>query len=135
MIRQDLKKILQVCSDSLKIVKNILPPTGKNWCKTRNHIYSLSNLGNGMCQMTFLGTFDIYGVENRLIRYLWMLKSPIFRVMPFPRFWKMFKINIFCPLFPVFWQNIHLFKLFKTLISLKPYNKLVSNKFCIITKG
>jgi hypothetical protein len=28
-----------------------------------------------------------------------------------------------------------LFTLFKTLISLKPFHVLVSNKFCIITKG
>jgi hypothetical protein len=34
-----------------------------------------------MCQKTFLGTLDIYGVENSLIRYLWMLKSSIFSVM------------------------------------------------------
>jgi len=31
-----------------------------------------------MCQITFLSTLDTYGVKNRLIRYLWMLKSPIF---------------------------------------------------------
>jgi len=88
-----------------------------------------------MCQTTFLSKLDIYGVENSLIRYLRMLKSPIFSVMPFPRFGKMNKINSFLPTFSSFWQNKHLFTPFKTLISLKPYHKLVSNKFCIITKG
>jgi len=52
-----------------------------------------------MCQMTFLSTFfstlDIYGVENSLIRYLWMLISPLVSVMPFSRFGKMNKINSF----------------------------------------
>ena len=113
----------------------ILPPTGKNWCKTKNCLYSLSNLGNGMCQLTFLTTLDIYGVKNSLFRYLWMLKSPLFSVMQFPRFRKINKINSFLPTFSNFWQNKHLFTLLKTLISLTPYKELVSNQFCIITKG
>ena len=113
----------------------LLPPTGKNWCKTKNCLYSLSNLGNGMCQLTFLTTLDIYGVKNSLFRYLWMLKSPIFSVMQFPRFRKINKINSFLPTFSNFWQNKHLFTLLKTLISLTPNKKLVSNQFCIITKG
>ncbi len=75
-----------------------------------------------------------YVVENSLIRHLWMLKSPIFIVMPFPRFWKMNKINSFLPTYSTFWPKSYLFALFKTLISLKPFHTLVSNKFCIITK-
>jgi hypothetical protein len=85
--------------------------------------------------MTFLTTLDIYGVKNSLFRYLWMLKSPIFSVMQFPRFRKINKINSFWPTFSNFWQNKHLFTLLKTLISLTPNKKLVSNQFCIITKG
>ena len=41
-------------------------------------LFIFQNLGNGMCQMIFLTTLDIYGVKNSLFRYLWMLKSPIF---------------------------------------------------------
>jgi len=43
----------------------------------KNHVerFSFSNLGNGMCSMPFLGVLDIHGVKDRLIRYLWMLKS------------------------------------------------------------
>jgi len=36
--------------------------------------------------MTFLSTLDRYGVKNTLIRYLWMLKSPMFSVTPFHGF-------------------------------------------------
>ncbi len=93
-----------------KVGKKLLPPTGKNWCITRNHIYSLSNLGNGVCQMTFLTTLDIYGVKNSLFRYLWMLKSPIFSaylvLCCFPDFEKLTKLLVFCPLFPIFGKTI-----------------------------
>jgi hypothetical protein len=58
----------------------------KKMCITKNRVGSPSNLGNGMFQMTFLGILDIYGVKNRLIRYLCMLKSPLFSMMTFPRF-------------------------------------------------
>ncbi len=63
---------------------NILPPTGKNRCKTEDWIYNFSNLGN-VYQMAFFGKIDIYAVKNRQIRYLWMLKSPTFSMMLFPR--------------------------------------------------
>jgi hypothetical protein len=64
----------------------LLPPTRKNRCITKNCVDSYSNLGNGMCQMAFLGKIDIYAVKNRLIRYLWMLKIHILSIMPFSRF-------------------------------------------------
>ncbi len=98
----------------IRLIFQILPPTGKNRCITKNFLYTFSNLGNGMCQMTLFSTLDIYG----LIRYLRMLKNLIFSVVPFYRFWKMNKINSFLPTFSSFWQNKHLFILFKTLISL-----------------
>jgi len=99
----------------------------KNRCITKNCIYSLSNLGNGMCQMTFLSTLEIYGVKNSLIIYLWMLKSPIVSVVPFPRFKKMNKIKSFLPTFSTFWPKKYLFTFFKTSIFLRPYYQLVSN--------
>ncbi len=58
---------------------NVLPPTGKKWRITINHVNSFRNLGNGMVQMLFLGKKDIYGVKNN-----WMLKFYWFGVMPFP---------------------------------------------------
>ena len=50
--------------DSLIVLKLILPPTGKKWCKTKNSADSISNLGNGKVQMPFWGKLDIYGVKN-----------------------------------------------------------------------
>jgi len=56
---------------SLKNEKSLLlPPTGKNRCKTKNCIYSFSNLGNGMYQMAFFGIIYISPMKNRQIRYL-----------------------------------------------------------------
>ncbi len=94
---------------------HVLPPTGKNRCITKNCTESLSNLGNGMFQMTILCIIDICGVTNRLIRYLWMLKSPAFCIIPFPRFLKMNKFNSFLPTFSKIKQNnfcLHFLKLY-----------------------
>ncbi len=46
---------------------------------------TFSNLGKCTSQMPFVGKLDIYGLKNRLIRYLWILKLMI-KHMPFPRF-------------------------------------------------
>ena len=99
---------------------------------TKNCTYSLSNLGNGMYQMTFLSKLDIYGVINSLIRYLWMLKIFVISVMPFPRFWKMNKFNSFLPTFSKIKQKYFLFTLFKTLISQKVCHFEQQNKIYII---
>jgi len=68
-----------------------------------------------MFQMTIVSILDICGVKNRLIRYLWMLKSHVFSIMPFPRFLKMNKFNSFLPTFSKIKQNnicLHFFKLY-----------------------
>jgi len=48
-------------------------------------IETFSNLGKGTSQRPFFGELDIYGMKNRLIRYLWILKLMI-KYMSFPRF-------------------------------------------------
>jgi len=70
-----------------EVAKNkfILPPTRKKSRITLKLIEILSNLGKSTSQMPFFGKLDIYGMKNRLIRYLWILKLMI-KHMPFPRF-------------------------------------------------
>ncbi len=102
----------------------------KNRRITKNCIDSLSNLWNGMFQTTILGILDIYCIKNRLIRYLWKLKNPVFSIMPSSR--KMNKINsliVFCPLF----SKCFLFTLFKTWISQKVCYFEQQNKIHIIS--
>ncbi len=68
-----------------------------------------------MFQMTILGILDICSVKNRLIRYPWMLKSPVFSIMPFSRFLKMNKFNAYLPTFSNIKQNnfcLHFLKLY-----------------------
>ena len=83
----------------------ILPPTGKNWCKTKNSVDRLWSPGNGIYLMTILVKIDIYGVKNSLIRYLWLLKYNHICIMPFPRFWKKCYFNSFLPTFIHFWSK------------------------------
>ena len=63
----------------------MLPPTRKKSRITLKLIETFSNLGKRTFQMSFFGKLDIYGMKNRLIRYLWILKLKI-KYMPFPRF-------------------------------------------------
>ncbi len=67
----------------------VLPLTGKRWGITKNE--SFSNLGNGKYQMPFAGEIYTYGVKNRLIRYLWMLKFNEISIINFPRICKSMK--------------------------------------------
>ncbi len=55
----------------------------KKSCITLKLIEILSNLGKSTSQMPFFGELDIYGMNNRLIKYLWILKLMI-KHMPFP---------------------------------------------------
>ncbi len=84
---QSLPRPKETCGQKITFYGNIvLPPTGKKWCITKNTADSFSNLGNGVIQMPFLDKLDIYGVKNRQIRYLWMLKIHLLSILPFPGF-------------------------------------------------
>jgi len=58
----------EVKQNSSRVVLWSTSSKRKKWCITKKAINSFSNLGNGMCQITFFSTLDIYGVKNRLIR-------------------------------------------------------------------
>jgi len=85
-----------------------------------------------MFQMTILGKLDICGVKNRLIRYLWVLKSPVFCIMPFPRFLKMNKFNSFLPTFSKIKQNYFCLHFLKIYFSQKVCHFEQQNKIHII---
>ncbi len=88
-----------------------------------------------MNQMTFLGKLNIYVVINSLIRYQCMLISPIFSVMPFPRFWKINKINSFLSTFPVFGKTNICFHFLKHSFLSNHTTNLRKTKFVLSQKG
>ncbi len=127
------QKIHRFCKNKYQLGWLILSQTRKNSRITKNCVHSFPHLRNGMFQMVFFFKIDFYGVKKRQIRYIWMHKIDIYSIMYIFQIWIKVQNKQFFDHFFQFLAKKTFVYTFENIIFFKRYNKLVSNKFCIIT--